>query len=66
MQHSPAVSHTSPTAPASQQHPVTEADFHSWLQELLPGLRAALARQGFEKARNLSAFQHFLRERANH
>ena len=65
MQHSPAVSSTTPTAPATCFLVATEADFHAWLQELLPGIRAALARQGFEKARQLSAFQQFLRERTN-
>lgn len=65
MPHSPAVSHTPPTAPASCFLPGTEADFQAWLQELLPGIRAALALQGFERGRHLSAFQQFLREQAN-
>ncbi|SDY72691.1 hypothetical protein [Hymenobacter psychrophilus] len=65
MQYVPAVSHHQPTAPAPHHLPATEADFHDWLQDLLPSVRAALARQGFEKTSKLSAFQQFLQERAN-
>ena len=61
----PAVSHPHPTAPAPAHLPATEADFNDWLQDLLPGVRAALARQGFERIRSLSAFQQFLHEQAN-
>ncbi|RFP64519.1 hypothetical protein D0N36_13895 [Hymenobacter lapidiphilus] len=64
MHNVPAVSYLPPTALATQYLPATEADFQDWLQDLLPGVRAALARQGFEKTRRLSAFQQFLRERA--
>lgn len=64
MQYAPAVSHAPPTAPAPQHLPATEADFNDWLQDLLPGVRTALARQGFEKIYHLTAFQQFLQERA--
>lgn len=65
MLYAPAVSHHHPTAPALHFLPATEADFHDWLQDLLPGVRTALASQGFEKTSKLSAFQQFLRERAS-
>ncbi|OWP62703.1 hypothetical protein CDA63_13090 [Hymenobacter amundsenii] len=41
----------------------TEADFNEWLQELMPGIRSALACQGFEKTRHLHAFQQYLYQR---
>lgn len=64
MHNTPAVSYSAPTAPAIQHLPATEADFQDWLQELLPGVRAALAHQGFEKIRTLKPFQQFLQDRA--
>ena len=63
MPYVPAVSHHHPTAPAPTHLPATEADFNDWLQDLLPGVRKALASQGFKRTRTLSAFQQFLRER---
>ncbi|NVO83287.1 hypothetical protein [Hymenobacter terrestris] len=64
MHNTPAVSYHAPTAPAIQCLPATEADFQDWLQDLLPGVRTALAHQGFEKIRTLKPFQQFLQERA--
>ncbi|MBB4600173.1 hypothetical protein HNQ93_000347 [Hymenobacter luteus] len=52
-----------PCSPSSDAYEPTAADFAQWVAELLPGIGAAIAQQGFEKGCQLPAFQSYLQER---
>ncbi|UOQ78324.1 hypothetical protein MUN84_07025 [Hymenobacter sp. 5516J-16] len=51
------------TTSSPESYNATTADFEAWLAELLPAVRTAIARHGFEKAKALPAFRVYLQER---